>query len=249
MTKMSLPVFTMQLLKVRLIQAVHSDRMSIIIVSITGFPRLITLSMRHNQIDVLQDHAFLGLNSLQVLDLGYNGIVAISGASLLHLKRLVVLDMTHNFLRALTMDLTAPLPALKELRLDGNDISIVAKNAMDSSELHSLSLLDNPLSCDCTLKPFAEWLGSSVSIPAHDLLGAVCATPPALEGAPLLQVPMESLSCEATDGDFDNANILDQLETLSNASTTHIKDFSDVVSVLGQLIFYSKNFILISTFR
>ncbi|XP_055688903.1 uncharacterized protein LOC129793172 [Lutzomyia longipalpis] len=199
--------------------------------ALEGFPRLITLSMRHNQIDVLQDHAFLGLNSLQVLDLGYNGIVAISGASLLHLKRLVVLDMTHNFLRALTADLTAPLPALKELRLDGNDISIVAKNAMDASELHSLSLLDNPLSCDCTLKPFAEWLGRSVSIPAHDLLGAVCATPPALEGAPLLQVPVESLSCEASDGDFDNANVLDQLETLSNTTSTHIRDYSDVITL------------------
>ncbi|XP_059609209.1 leucine-rich repeat-containing protein 15 [Phlebotomus argentipes] len=201
--------------------------------ALEGFPRLITLSMRHNQIDVLQDHAFLGLNSLQVLDLGYNGIVAISGASLLHLKRLVVLDMTHNFLRALTSDLIAPLPALKELRLDGNDISIVAKNALEgTNELHSLSLLDNPLSCDCTLRPFAEWLGSSVSIPAHDLLGAVCATPPHLEGAPLLQVPVESLSCEASDGEFDNSNVLDQLETMSkNSSSSHIKDLSDVITL------------------
>ncbi|GAB0090348.1 uncharacterized protein DMENIID0001_050750 [Sergentomyia squamirostris] len=202
--------------------------------ALEGFPRLITLSMRHNQIDVLQDHAFLSLNNLQVLDLGYNGIVAISGASLLHLKRLVVLDMTHNFLRALTADLIAPLPSLKELRLDGNDISIVAKNALDGdSELHSLSLLDNPLSCDCTLKPFAEWLIGSVTIPAHDLLGAVCATPPHLEGAPLLQVPVESLSCEASDGEFDNTNVLDQLETISkqNINNTGIRDFSDVITL------------------
>lgn len=63
------------------------------------------------------------------------------------------------FCRALTSDLIAPLPSLRELRLDGNDISIVAKNALSgASELHSLSLQDNPLSCDCTLKPFAEWL-------------------------------------------------------------------------------------------
>lgn len=58
-----------------------------------------TLSLRHNQIDVLQDHAFSGLSSLQALDLGYNGIVAVSGASLQHLGRLLVLDLTHNFLR------------------------------------------------------------------------------------------------------------------------------------------------------
>lgn len=67
--------------------------------ALQGFPRLITLSLRHNQIDVLQDHAFAGLSSLQVLDLGYNGIVAVSGASLQHLPRLLELDLTHNFLR------------------------------------------------------------------------------------------------------------------------------------------------------
>lgn len=64
-----------------------------------NFPFLIRLTLRHNQIDVLQDHAFSGLNALQVLDLSHNGIVAISGASLKHLSRLFVLNLTHNFLR------------------------------------------------------------------------------------------------------------------------------------------------------
>lgn len=64
-----------------------------------NFPFLIRLILRHNQIDVLQDHSFSGLNSLQVLDLSHNGIVAISGASLKHLSRLLVLNLTHNFLR------------------------------------------------------------------------------------------------------------------------------------------------------
>lgn len=63
------------------------------------FPFLTRLSLRHNQIDVLEDHAFSGLSSLQVLDLSYNGIVAVSGASLKHLSRLLVLNLTHNFLR------------------------------------------------------------------------------------------------------------------------------------------------------
>lgn len=55
-----------------------------------------------------------------------------------------------------------PLPSLKELRLDGNDISMVARNAFNGTRsLESLSLKDNPLSCDCSLKPFAEWLQTS----------------------------------------------------------------------------------------
>jgi Leucine-rich repeat (LRR) protein len=115
---------------------------------------------------VLKDYAFAGLGSLQVLDLAYNGIVAISNLSLKHLPKLLVLDLTHNFLRALTSDLIAPLPSLKELRLDGNDISLVAKTALmnTSNRINSplaLSLQDNPLACDCNLKPFAEWLSNS----------------------------------------------------------------------------------------
>lgn len=56
-----------------------------------------------------------------------------------------------------------PLPQLKEIRLDGNDISIVEKNAMNSASknLKNLSLRDNPLACDCKLQYFAEWLGNA----------------------------------------------------------------------------------------
>lgn len=201
--------------------------------ALKGFPNLITLSLRNNQIDVLQDHAFAYLSYLQVLDLGHNGIVSVSGASLQHLPRLLVLDLTHNFLRALSADIITPLPALKELRLDGNDISIVAKNALvNASQLHNLSLQDNPLACDCTLKPFVEWLASS-KIPSQDLLGAVCATPPHLEGAPLLQIPVDSLSCDSNRNDLENAgNAIRQIENLMEKSneTSVVKDFSESVS-------------------
>lgn len=149
----------------RFLELLNLDRNSISSIrtgALQNFPSLVTLTLRHNQIDVLQDHAFSGLGTLQTLDLGYNGIVAVSGASLQHLLRLSVLNLTHNFLRALTSDLTAPLPALRELHLDGNDISIVSKTAFDTVEhLTSLSLRDNPLSCDCTLKTFAEWMPQS----------------------------------------------------------------------------------------
>ncbi|XP_011196366.2 toll-like receptor 9 [Zeugodacus cucurbitae] len=198
---------------------------------------LTSLSLRHNQIDVLQDHAFYGLGTLENLDLSFNGIVAISSASLQHLTRLTTLDLTHNFLRALTSDLITPLPSLQVLRLAGNDISIVAKNALDGArELKSLSMQDNPLSCDCTIRSFAEWL-QVAKIQSGDLISATCVTPPRLEGAPLIQVPLETLNCEMDNVEKDNANIIEQLEAITRQNhTTHIKDLSEEI-VLHELHF------------
>lgn len=64
--------------------------------------------------------------------------------------------------RTLSADLIAPLPSLQELCIDGNDISIVAKNAFETTDtLAGLSLADNPLSCDCSMRSFAEWMSTS----------------------------------------------------------------------------------------
>ncbi|XP_017483008.1 PREDICTED: uncharacterized protein LOC108371901 isoform X2 [Rhagoletis zephyria] len=205
--------------------------------ALQNFSGLTSLSLRHNQIDVLQDHAFYGLGALENLDLSFNGIVAISSASLQHLTRLITLDLTHNFLRALTSDLITPLPSLQVLRLAGNDISIVAKNALDGArELKSLSMQDNPLSCDCTIRSFAEWL-QVAKIQSSDLMSATCVTPPRLEGAPLIQVPLETLNCEMDNVEKDNANIIEQLEAITRQNhTTHIKDLSEEI-VLHELHF------------
>ncbi|XP_034478349.1 slit homolog 3 protein [Drosophila innubila] len=213
--------------------------------ALANFSRLVSLSLRHNQIDVLQDHAFYGLGALDILDLSYNGIVAISSSSLQHLTRLTVLDLTHNFLRALTSDLIAPLPSLRELRLAGNDISIVARNAMDRAhELQSLQMQENPLSCDCSIRAFAEWLQVSK---LSSSLSASCVTPPRLEGAPLLQVPVETLTCDMDNVEKDNANIMEHLETLAkpNQTTSHVKDLSEEI-ILHEL-HYSADYGLILT--
>ncbi|KAH8369717.1 hypothetical protein KR093_000679 [Drosophila rubida] len=213
--------------------------------ALANFSQLVSLSLRHNQVDVLQDHAFYGLGALDSLDLSYNGIVAISSASLKHLTRLTVLDLTHNFLRALTSDLIAPLPSLRELRLDGNDISIVARNAMDRAhELQSLQMQDNPLSCDCSIRPFAEWLQVSK---LSSSLSASCVTPPRLEGAPLLQVPVETLTCDMDNVEKDNVNIMEHLETLAkpNQTSSPVKDLSE--EIILQELHYSTDYGLILT--
>lgn len=73
--------------------------------------------------------------------------------------------MKLSYFRAITSDIIAPLPQLKELHLDGNDISIVEKNAMSAAKnLKTLSMRDNPLACDCKLTYFAEWLTNGTQL-------------------------------------------------------------------------------------
>lgn len=160
--------------------------------ALAGLPQLAALSLAHNMVDVLEDHAFRQLGSLASLDLAHNRIVAVSGGSLAHLQRLRSLALQHNFLRALSADLVRPLSALQvkdptatssgplpslrarrthgltfspfrrqELHLDDNDISQVPADAMDALQsavgrLTRLTLAENPLNCDCALRPFAQ---------------------------------------------------------------------------------------------
>lgn len=121
----------------------------------------------------------------------------------------------------------------RDLRLSGNDISIVAKHALDGArELKNLNLQENPLSCDCTIREFASWL-QVVKLESQDLLTITCVTPPKLEGAPLIQVPMEMLNCDMENVEKDNADIIEQLEAMAKQNhSTHIKDLSEEVSAL-----------------
>uniref|UniRef100_A0A182NI14 LRRCT domain-containing protein n=1 Tax=Anopheles dirus TaxID=7168 RepID=A0A182NI14_9DIPT len=229
------PLRNTTLPRIRGLEILYLDKNSIASIhngALEAYPYLQMLSLRSNQIDVLQDHAFSGLASLQMLDLGHNGIVTISDASLKHLPRLIILDLTHNFLRALTADVVAPLPALKELRLDGNDISLIAEDALvNATQLHSLSLESNPLVCDCTMKPFLRWLAGTRPA-SQGILGAICATPPYLEGADLLQLVPETLSCgegnskQQTDHDtFQTVEVM--LKLKNNAS--YVRDVGSEV--------------------
>ncbi|XP_049762661.1 protein artichoke-like [Schistocerca cancellata] len=210
------------LAKLHALDLSHNQLTSVRRGALAGLESLRTLSLEHNHIDVLEDEA-LGAPQLQQLVLAHNRIVAVSGASLARLGALTHLDLAHNFLRALAADLVAPLSALRELRLDDNDISMVAGAALERAAplLSRLTLTDNPLNCDCSLSEFASWLrnaSESRRLSAADVATAICATPPSLENGALAEVAPDDLVCgeelppaddevgdEIADGDGDEA--------------------------------------------
>lgn len=84
-------------------------------------------------------------------------------------------------------------------------------------------------------------------------MGAICATPPHLEGAPLLQIPVDSLNCDGAN-EYDNSEVLEQLDIISKQSNVpYSKDLSDTVSVIKSLSQArknkKKNFLLFSNLK
>ena len=77
--------------------------------------------------------------------------------------------------------------------------------------LHFSFGADNPLTCDCHLTDFTQWLQNRTRshLADEDRKSAVCATPPPLENGLLLETDLSSLTC----GD-------DSVDTLRSADAT-----------------------------
>nr|XP_053650495.1 leucine-rich repeat neuronal protein 3-like [Cherax quadricarinatus] len=168
--------------------------------SLAACPNIRELDLSRNNIDVIEDHAFANLSQLQHLKLSHNSVVAVSGWSLAHLPQLTYLAMADNALRAVTADLLHQLSALKSLDLAANDISLIQPYVFNSTPaLQHLILTDNPLHCDCTLTWLWQWLVHHPSLTHEEQLSTVCATPPALENAPLIELRQSQLVCSEED--------------------------------------------------
>ena len=151
--------------------------------------RLNKLLLSDNQIQKLQGGIFDGLKELQVLRLGNNQVNFIDENIFHRLDSLETLDLSHNFLSwsfERTRGLFSKLPNLLKLRLNNNKIRLLRSNTFDGCEkVKELDLSSNPLTtiepevftrlhdleilnfnstslyCDCSIKPFVEWLRST----------------------------------------------------------------------------------------
>ncbi|NXW92376.1 TPBGL protein, partial [Alopecoenas beccarii] len=189
-------------------------------------PDLRLLRLHHDNIQIVEDMALQGLPALRTLDLSHNplqsvAVGAFAGVPLLHtlqlnqallaapleeqlalaLRNLSLrrLELAGNALRALP---TALLPAgLEELDLHNNSLQRLAApelRILDAPGLRGLRLTlgNNPLSCDCALRPFLAWLRAATArVPDARSLRCTGTGPPPLRGAVLLRLRPEGLAC------------------------------------------------------
>ncbi|KAL3070914.1 hypothetical protein niasHS_017039 [Heterodera schachtii] len=121
---------------------------------------LVSLSLDGNNISRIGCHAFASVGRLSVLSLQHNRITSLSCAAthdpisltvfldqsfLQPLQRLSRLSLSHNALQLLGEDDLAGLGALRELSLDHNNISKIARNAFMDLQLRKLFLNNNQL--------------------------------------------------------------------------------------------------------
>ncbi|XP_060097355.1 adhesion G protein-coupled receptor A1 isoform X1 [Heteronotia binoei] len=155
--------------------------------------RTVSLILSNNKILWLKNNSFIGLRSLERLDLKNNLISTIEPGAFYGLSELKRLDLSNNRIGCLTSDIFVGLKNLHKLNLSGNIFSSLMNGLF--SELLALKALHfytDSLICDCNLKWVLHWAkNASVRISEE----TVCAYPKSLQGAVFRNLKENQLIC------------------------------------------------------
>ncbi|KAM9835405.1 adhesion G protein-coupled receptor A3 [Syngnathus typhle] len=160
-----------------------------------SFPnRTVTLILNNNKIQELKNGSFLGLSTLEKLDLRNNLISRIEQGTFLGLPALKRLDLSNNSIGCLNVDIFRGLTSLIRLNLSGNLFSSLAQGTFDSLvSLKSLDFQTPYLLCDCNLLWLLRWLRDR-NVAAKS---TKCSYPQSLQGQLVSAVKPERLTCDA----------------------------------------------------
>ncbi|XP_062832191.1 adhesion G protein-coupled receptor A1 isoform X3 [Anolis carolinensis] len=155
--------------------------------------RTVSLILSNNKILWLKNNSFIGLRSLERLDLKNNLISTIEPGAFFGLSELKRLDLSNNRIGCLTPEIFVGLKNLHKLNLSGNIFSNLMNGLF--SELLALKALHfstDSLICDCNLKWLLHWArNASVRISEE----TVCAFPRGLQGTPVRNLKENQLIC------------------------------------------------------
>ncbi|XP_043386411.1 uncharacterized protein LOC119563853 isoform X2 [Chelonia mydas] len=147
-------------------------------------PLLTKLLLSDNKITYLPPRTFESLAKLNELIVSSNFIQYLSMDTFYGLASLTKLDLSSNEILFVNNDVFEPLQALTHLWLFKNKMTALA--SMPDS-LTSLSLNENPWTCNCHLVSSMQLLKEKVQTPS----GLVCNSPPSLRGRHMLSVGPE----------------------------------------------------------
>ncbi|XP_075968576.1 adhesion G protein-coupled receptor A3 [Anarhichas minor] len=160
-----------------------------------SFPnRTVTLILNNNKIQELRNGSFIGLSTLEKLDLRSNPISHIEPGAFLGLPALKKLDLSNNSIGCLNVDIFKGLTSLIRLNLSGNMFSSLAQGIFDSLvSLKSLEFQTPYLLCDCNLLWLLHWIKEK-NIAVKN---TKCSFPQSLQGQLITSIKLELITCDA----------------------------------------------------
>ncbi|XP_031706942.1 adhesion G protein-coupled receptor A3 [Anarrhichthys ocellatus] len=160
-----------------------------------SFPnRTVTLILNNNNIQELRNGSFIGLSTLEKLDLRSNPISHIEPGAFLGLPALKKLDLSNNSIGCLNVDIFKGLTSLIRLNLSGNMFSSLAQGIFDSLvSLKSLEFQTPYLLCDCNLLWLLRWIKEK-NIAVKN---TKCSFPQSLQGQLITSIKLELITCDA----------------------------------------------------
>uniref|UniRef100_A0A4W3GNZ6 LRRCT domain-containing protein n=1 Tax=Callorhinchus milii TaxID=7868 RepID=A0A4W3GNZ6_CALMI len=179
------------------------------------------LSLSSNRIQVLPPGSMDSLTGLETLDLSHNRISLISEDLVKKSLELVDLSLSGNRIQGLPNGVFDGLDTLRFLSLSSNQISLLPELLLKHLDLAGLDLSRNRLTtipqgffegknlsfvflhsnrwhCDCTVQYLTSWSAENngnvyTERDIPDPKGFVCASPPELQGTPVVRFPARQL--------------------------------------------------------
>uniref|UniRef100_A0A6Q2Y6T1 Ig-like domain-containing protein n=1 Tax=Esox lucius TaxID=8010 RepID=A0A6Q2Y6T1_ESOLU len=156
--------------------------------------RTVTLILSNNKIQELRNGSFIGLSTLERLDIRNNIISRVEPGAFLGLPSLKRLDLSNNRIGCLNVDIFKGLTSLVRLYLSGNMFSSLAQGTFDSlGALKTLEFQTPYLLCDCNLRWLLHWIKDN-NVGVKD---TSCSYPRSLLGQHITSINPELLTCDA----------------------------------------------------
>ncbi|XP_036402670.1 adhesion G protein-coupled receptor A3 [Megalops cyprinoides] len=153
----------------------------------------VSLILSNNKISLLKNGSFLGLSSLERLDLKNNLISTIEPGAFRGLASLQRLDLSNNRIGCLSPEMFSDLGNLSKLSLSGNIFSSLPEGLF--AYLPSLRVLyfsSESLYCDCHLEWLLRWARANLVRIGN---GTPCAYPTHLHGLEFRSLREHQLKC------------------------------------------------------
>lgn len=164
-------------------------------VELSKLKRLEELYIGQNDFKIVPERAFIGLKNLKKIDIsGSIKLITIESGAFLPNSNLEIISITSNkAFSDLHEGAFSGLPYLKHLMLRDNALVTLTESLTHWSDLETLDLTDNPLTCDCRLSWLRDLLSAKNA--SHGQEHVLCAYPEKLRGLSLQRTSSDILGC------------------------------------------------------